>query len=67
MEPEPKLKLQLKISEGLIINCSLTLAVQMNSQENPAEYRKLLKIFFLQLYEAKEIQIKELEKKLIRE
>ena len=61
MDPNPVLKMKLLISEGLIINCTLTLAICKNCEEDPDEYKKLLKIFFLQLYEAKEETFKKSE------
>lgn len=47
IEPHPIIKMQLKISEGLIINCSLELKININKVDAAPEYSRLARIFCL--------------------
>lgn len=67
LEPNARLKLQIKISEGLIINCPLTFSISIKANENPEEYKQLIRSFFKQLYEAKDSQIEALRKEYLKE
>ena len=52
----PKLKVQLKISNGLIMKCSLALHTRITAQDKPEAFRLTLKVFGKQLFEAKDDQ-----------
>jgi hypothetical protein len=63
LHPQPTLKLQLRVSEGVIVNCPLTLSICVTA-DSPEEYKPLLRSFFKQLYDAKEHQIAQLQLEL---
>lgn len=55
MDPHPKLRIRMKICDGLVMNCRIEFDAHLSVDKKPAAFKSLLKFFGGQLFEAMEV------------
>ena len=51
----------MKVSEGLVINSTIVIDLNINMEEKPEDFKKLNKKFLKQLYESKVAEINKIK------